>query len=149
MKIPTELYSKIVESAPIVCVDMVLHKDGKVLLINRKDEPEKGKWWVPGGRIKKNEKLEDAVKRKILEETGLKVFIKNQLSWAEYFNEKSCFDDVKTGTHSIVARFFVEPEGEQDVSLDKTSTDFKWIEKIEEELDPYVKKMIIESEVFN
>jgi len=150
MKIPTEVYSQVVESVPIVCVDMVLHQNGKVLLVKRKYEPEKGIWWVPGGRILKNEKLGDACIRKIFQETGLKVSIKRQLPWAEYFNEKSCFENVKTGTHSIVARFLVEPEEEnQDVSVDKTSSDFKWIEKIEEDLEPYVKKVIVESGVFD
>jgi len=43
----------------------------EVLLINRKHEPYKGKWAVPGGFIEMDEELEDAVARELQEETGL------------------------------------------------------------------------------
>jgi len=43
----------------------------KLLLINRKNEPFKGKWAIPGGFINIDEELEDAVARELAEETGL------------------------------------------------------------------------------
>ncbi len=43
----------------------------KLLLINRKYEPFKGKWAIPGGFIEIDEELEDAVVRELKEETGL------------------------------------------------------------------------------
>lgn len=43
----------------------------EVLLINRGNEPYKGKWAVPGGFIEMDEELEDAVARELEEETGL------------------------------------------------------------------------------
>lgn len=44
-----------------------------VLLIKRKNDPFKGEWAIPGGFVGENENLEDAAKRELAEETGVKV----------------------------------------------------------------------------
>lgn len=64
------------KNVPILCVDGVVEDDdGRVLLSLRDVEPEKGNWHLPGGVVEKNEKLEDAIKRVIKNETGLVVDI--------------------------------------------------------------------------
>jgi len=42
-----------------------------ILLIQRKNEPFKGKWALPGGFIEEDETLEQCVSREVEEETGL------------------------------------------------------------------------------
>lgn len=66
-----ESYKKIVESVPIVCVDIILKYRGKYILVKRTNEPLRGRWWIIGGRQWKNENLKDTAKRKIAEESGL------------------------------------------------------------------------------
>jgi 8-oxo-dGTP diphosphatase len=46
---------------------------GPILLVERAGEPLKGYWSLPGGLVETGERLEDAVRREILEETGLHV----------------------------------------------------------------------------
>ncbi|HEY1754234.1 MAG TPA: NUDIX hydrolase [Bryobacteraceae bacterium] len=46
---------------------------GPILLVERAGEPLKGYWSLPGGLVETGELLEDAVRREVLEETGLQV----------------------------------------------------------------------------
>ena len=55
------------------------HDGVSVLLIQRKYEPYKGSWAIPGGFIKEEESLEEAVERELYEETGIKVNYLEQL----------------------------------------------------------------------
>ena len=54
------------------CCACILHQ-GRVLLIQRAQEPGKGNWSFPGGRIEFGETIAEAVKRETLEETCLQV----------------------------------------------------------------------------
>lgn len=51
--------------------------EGKVLLlkIRSKSAHDAGKWEIPGGKVKKCEYFDDALRREYLEETGLEVDI--------------------------------------------------------------------------
>lgn len=58
----------------IVSVILAIHCQSKYLLVQRKKDDEifPGKWQNPGGKIELGERVEEAVKREIKEETGLK-----------------------------------------------------------------------------
>ncbi len=58
---------------PVACVGAVVFHDGKVLLVQRGKEPLAGRWIVPGGAVELGESLAEAVRREVLEETGLLV----------------------------------------------------------------------------
>ena len=60
---------------PSITADGILLKDKQILLIQRKNEPFKGKWALPGGFVEYGEKTEDTVVREVFEETGLKTKI--------------------------------------------------------------------------
>ena len=68
---------------PSVTVDIIIFtiKDNalKVLLVKRNLNPFKGMWAIPGGFVRMHESLENAAKRELFEETGVKEVYLEQL----------------------------------------------------------------------
>jgi 8-oxo-dGTP diphosphatase len=62
--------------SPILTVDGIVQKNGKVLLERRSVKPFLGYWALPGGHVDYGEKVESAIKREIKEELGISVRIK-------------------------------------------------------------------------
>ena len=60
-------------SRPFLGVGALIFEGGKLLLVERAKEPLKGYWSLPGGIVETGEKLEDATRREVREETGLEV----------------------------------------------------------------------------
>ena len=56
---------------PLCTVDVIIEKDGGIILIRRKNPPPG--WAIPGGFVDYGESLEDAVRREAFEETGLEI----------------------------------------------------------------------------
>lgn len=64
MRLGAEEFLEVVERTPLVSIDLIVRRnDGRVLLGKRTNEPAKGFWFVPGGRIHKNERIEAAFRR--------------------------------------------------------------------------------------
>lgn len=60
-------------SRPFLGVGALIFEAGKILIVERAKEPLKGYWSLPGGIVEAGEKLEDAIRREVREETGLEV----------------------------------------------------------------------------
>lgn len=58
---------------PLLGIGAIIFEDDRILMVERAGNPLKGYWSLPGGLVETGETLETAVKREILEETGLQV----------------------------------------------------------------------------
>jgi ADP-ribose pyrophosphatase YjhB (NUDIX family) len=58
---------------PLVGVGALIFDRGRILMAQRGKEPLKGWWTLPGGALETGELLDAAVRREVLEETGLVV----------------------------------------------------------------------------
>jgi colanic acid biosynthesis protein WcaH len=57
-------FIQVVANTPLVSIDLIVPDGhGRFLLGHRINRPAKGRWFVPGGRIRKNERLDTAYQR--------------------------------------------------------------------------------------
>ena len=62
---------------PKVVACTILEKDGKILLLKRGINPQKGKWVMPGGYVDRKEAVETAAVRETFEECNVRVRIED------------------------------------------------------------------------
>jgi colanic acid biosynthesis protein WcaH len=123
MIIPEDIYSHIVCLMPIPCVDIIVEDErGRVLLIKRADEPAKGQWWFPGGRIHYLETRTQAVVRKLREECELEPASFTELGTYDVILD---MPDGAASRHGITTLYHVTVKN-QEFILNEWSLEADW-----------------------
>lgn len=78
-----------IAARPQVAVSAGIFRDGKILLTRRANDPKGVRWTFPGGRIESGETMAEALKREILEETGLTIEIAGSAGVREMLHAQS------------------------------------------------------------
>ncbi|MCB7480081.1 NUDIX domain-containing protein [Christiangramia sediminis] len=97
----------------------------KVLLVQRKNDPFKDQWALPGGFVEEGENLETAAKRELLEETGVKV---ESMQQVQAFGEPGRDPRGHTISIAFLSRIFCE----EHLKASDDAKDARWfpIEKL-------------------
>lgn len=118
-----------VQSLPLISVDLLVVNDRNELLMGmRKNEPAKGYWFVPGGRILKNEPLSRAFARLTQDELG-KVFRLEDCSFAgvfEHFYDVDFSGDSQASTHYIVLAYIIRVDAEFSSNSFSQHESYQW-----------------------
>jgi 8-oxo-dGTP diphosphatase len=93
---------------PFLGVGALIFEDGKLLLVERAKEPLQGYWSLPGGIVEAGEKLEEAIRREVLEETGLEI---DPLSMFEIFERIIPDGEGKPEYHYVLIDYLCKPTG--------------------------------------
>lgn len=68
----------VVKNTPLVAIDLIVYNpDGEILIGYRKNRPAQNTWFVPGGKIFKDERIAEAIERISLAEIGLSLNLKD------------------------------------------------------------------------
>jgi colanic acid biosynthesis protein WcaH len=138
--IPDDQWETIVRNVPIVSVDLVVLTDDGVVLAKRTNEPVKGEWFVPGGRVRKGERLEDAVHRVARKELGIEIEIVESLGAYEHLYRESDVD-ASGGKHYLANGFVVRTDS-REFTIDDQHGDVQVFEEIPNNLHQYVEKYV-------
>lgn len=100
---------RVYPETPLVGVGALIHAGGRFLLIRRANEPGRGLWSIPGGLVEVGEKLTDAVKREVKEETGIEVEVERLIDVIENI---VLDEDGRVKFHYVLIDFEAKPLSE-------------------------------------
>ena len=102
-------FKTIIDSTPLVSIDILLKKDNKVLLGRRINKPAQGYFFSTGGRINKNETIDSAMVRIVKNELNIELkFMPEFIGVFEHFYDDSMYEDVSTHYVNLAYEYEVE-----------------------------------------
>jgi ADP-ribose pyrophosphatase YjhB (NUDIX family) len=107
---------------PILAVSVAIFRGGRVLLAERGREPMRGVFTLPGGAVERGERLVEAARREVLEETSLDIEPVGFVAHEEVIvrGEKG-----RTQRHYVICVFAARWLGGEPVPSEE-ATAFRW-----------------------
>ena len=92
-------------------------RNTELLMVQRGKDPGRGLWSVPGGRLERGEYVVDALKREVLEETGLSIEVGELLGLFEVVGDP----------HYVILDFLATVVGDDSPRPAGDSADARWV----------------------
>jgi len=128
MILPEKVFKSVVASTPLISIDLIIRNNqGKILLGKRTNRPAQGYWFVPGGRVLKDESLEFAFKRLLLAELGVDFLEEKALFIGTYqhFYDDNLFDNTFS-THYVVLAYQMVLQNDLGTIPDEQHSSYIW-----------------------
>jgi colanic acid biosynthesis protein WcaH len=123
-------FKTIVENTPLVSIDLCIICDSQILLGKRSNEPLRGIWFTPGGRILKNETWQDCLRRVASSELLLEVRDPNDFRlmgvW-DHFYENSAVDE-GISTHYVNLPHCIYMKKKPNFQIDEQHEEMSWFD---------------------
>lgn len=149
MYLSDDVFREVVRATPLVSIDLVVdNREGEFLLGRRLHRPAQGSWFVPGGRIRKNERLDDAFLRLTEVELGQAIGRSSArfLGVYEHFYQDSVFGDgpQAISTHYIALAYRLSASDFSPDRLPSRQHDsWRWWSSAEAVQEPLVHAMTL------
>lgn len=132
MHLDPELFKTIVRVTPLVAIDLIVSRqDGKILLGKRNNRPAQGFWFVPGGRILKDETLDEAFLRLTRVELN-RALLRTDYPLPGVYEHlyPDNFSDETFSTHYVVLGYRIQLDTLNDLPWEQHS-DYRWLSRAE------------------
>lgn len=127
MHLDKDTFLKIVDTTPFVSIDLIVRNElGQVLLGYRRNKPAQNYWFVPGGRIRKNEKTQDALQRLARGELNIVPPAGRLLGLYDHFYDDNSYGEPGIGTHYVVCGYEFHVEPGVQFATDDQHSELKW-----------------------
>ena len=128
-RLDAELFKSVVANTPLISVDLIVRNpQGQILLGQRVNRPAQGYWFVPGGRVRKDERLADAFTRLVHEELGLTAYsMQNALflgPFEHFYADNFSGDDFST--HYVVLGYQLDIDALQAQLPHEQHHSYRW-----------------------
>lgn len=123
-----DVFKQVVSSTPLVSIDLIVRNDqGMVLLGRRVNRPAQGYWFVPGGRVRKDERLAAAFERLTENELGIRLPIAaaDFLGPFEHLYPDN-FSGTDFSTHYIVLGYELISSASLDTLPEEQHSHYRW-----------------------
>jgi len=140
-RLSTQDFLTAVRLAPLVSLDLVvINPRGEVLVGLRTNRPAEGYWFVPGGRIQKDERLDAAFRRLTGEELGhpLSLADASPLGVYEHLYEDNFAGEPGVSTHYVVFAHRIELDLDLAALPGAQHARWRWMHPDELRADPTV-----------
>lgn len=119
-----QTFKTVINSAPLISIDILIKKGNKILLGKRINKPAKGYFFSIGGRIKKNETIDSATARLALNELNINLnFPPRFIGVFEHFYDDSLYENVST--HYVNIAYEYEIRETLDLPSEQHS-EYRW-----------------------
>jgi colanic acid biosynthesis protein WcaH len=123
-----EQFLHIVDATPLVSIDLIIRNErGEVLLGWRVNRPAQNSWFVPGGRIRKNERVKEALQRISQRELGVAIAGAKLIGVFDHIYEDNFLGTPKVNTHYVVLGFSTELPSRTVFTADEQHGELKWL----------------------
>ena len=136
-----EIFGAIVRHTPLVSIDLILRDPEVRLLVGRRrNRPAMETWFVPGGRIAKDERIAEAFARITRDELGIQSPMRAAkfLGVFEHFYPDNAFDEAGFGTHYVVLAYEISVESDIAAFPRDQHSAYRWISDADALADPQV-----------
>ncbi|EGD03973.1 GDP-mannose mannosyl hydrolase [Burkholderia pseudomultivorans] len=128
--LPLDTFLRVVDATPLIAIDLIVpNEDGGYLLGHRVNRPAQGFWFVPGGRIHKNERLDDAFRRIARDELGLGGLERADAELVgvyEHLYEDNFGGEPGVSTHYVVLGYKLSGNVDLDTLPNAQHTAYRW-----------------------
>jgi colanic acid biosynthesis protein WcaH len=122
-----EEFLRIVDATPLVSIDLIIrHGDGRALLGQRLNRPARGSWFVPGGRIRKNELVQEALRRISERELGVSIGSATLAGVFDHIYEDNFLGAPGVNTHYVVLAFAAGLPPKIVLTPDEQHSELRW-----------------------
>ncbi|MFM0737818.1 GDP-mannose mannosyl hydrolase [Paraburkholderia xenovorans] len=121
----------VVRLTPLIAIDLIVtDTDGRVLIGHRRNRPARGTWFVPGGRIHKDETLDAAFSRIADAELGIAKLARSAARFEgvfEHHYSDNFAAEPDVSTHYIVLAYALPIHSAAPVGRLDQHSDYLWI----------------------
>jgi colanic acid biosynthesis protein WcaH len=127
MHLDDNAFLRVIEATPLVSIDLLIRNQrGQVLLGKRSNRPALGCWFVPGGRIRKNETVNAALRRISAGELGIVIEEAKLVGAFDHIYPDNFAGEPGINTHYVVLAFETHLQAGEQVRPDAQHSDLRW-----------------------